>query len=129
LHYLLALSRQLTALSSQAEVGLAGATRAAGADCRARRLRRRVRRGDAAIVDGTAEPSTRPTDPVAATEPQLEELRTLIRTLQGADPDTDWRARAKDLAGVPAEMLTKTGAKMLIEKLQDELAAIVEEGE
>jgi hypothetical protein len=65
----------------------------------------------------------KPADPVAASDSQLEELRTLIRTLQGADADTDWKARAKTLAGVPAEMLTRTGAAMLIEKLQGELAA------
>jgi hypothetical protein len=75
------------------------------------------------IVEGAAEPSARPADPVTATQEQLEEIRTLIRTLQGADSDTDWRARAKEFAGVPAEMLTKTGAAILIEKLQDELAA------
>ena len=78
------------------------------------------------------EPATatgKPADPVAASDSQLEELRALIRTLQGADPDTDWKARAKDLAGVSAEMLTKTGAAMLIEKLQAELAATVEEPE
>jgi hypothetical protein len=75
------------------------------------------------VVDEDAERPARPADPVAATDSQLEEIRTLIRTLQGADPDTDWRARAKELAGVPAEMLTRTGAERLIEKLQGELAA------
>jgi hypothetical protein len=72
-----------------------------------------------------AEP-TSPADPVAASPYQLERIRTSIRTLQGADPEIDWKARAKDLAGVPAEMLTKTGAEMLIEKLQAELAALVD---
>jgi hypothetical protein len=70
-----------------------------------------------------------PVDPVGATAAQLEELRTLIRTLQGADPDTDWKSRAREMAGVSAEMLTKTGAEVLIEKLQGELAATVEEDE
>ena len=68
----------------------------------------------------------KPADPVAASDSQLEELRTLIRTLEGADPETDWKARARNIAGVSAEMLTKTGATMLIEKLQAELAATVE---
>jgi hypothetical protein len=72
----------------------------------------------------------RPADPVAATSEQREELRTLIRTLQGADADTDWKARAREFAGVDADMLTKTGAEMLIEKLQGELEALVDkEGE
>jgi hypothetical protein len=76
------------------------------------------------------EPPTRPADPVAATAEQREELRTLIRTLQGSNADADWRARARELAGVRSEMLTKTGAEMLIEKLQGELAVPVdEEGE
>jgi hypothetical protein len=75
---------------------------------------------------------TSPADPVAATPAQLDELRTLIRTLRGADPETDWKARARDMAGVPAEMLTKTSAEMLIDKLRAKLAALVskdEEGE
>jgi hypothetical protein len=71
----------------------------------------------------------RPADPVAATAEQREELRTLIRTLQGADADTDWKERARELAGVRSEMLTKTGAEMLIGTLQDELAAMVPSGE
>jgi hypothetical protein len=80
------------------------------------------------------EPATtgKPADPVAASDSQLEQIRTLIRTLQGADSETDWKVRAKTLAGVPAEMLTKTGAEMLIEKLQGELEALIskdEEGE
>jgi hypothetical protein len=71
----------------------------------------------------------KPADPVAASDSQLEELRTLIRTLEGADPDTDWKTRAGEIAGVRAELLTKTRAEILIEKLQGELAAIVEEDE
>lgn len=68
-------------------------------------------------------------DPVGATHTQLEEIRTLIRTLDLSDPAIDWRARAREYAGVPPRALTKTGAEVLIEKLQGELAAIVEEGE
>jgi hypothetical protein len=81
-----------------------------------------------------AEPAPRserksPADPVAATRQQLEEIRTLIRTLDGADAAIDWRARAREYAGVPPRALTKTGAEMLIEELQRELAATLEEGE
>jgi hypothetical protein len=72
---------------------------------------------------------TSPADPVAATRPQLEEIRTLIGTLDGADPTIDWRARAREYAGVPPRALTKTGAEMLIESLRGELASLVEEGE
>jgi hypothetical protein len=72
------------------------------------------------------ERAPRPADPVAATDEQLGEISALIRTLQGADPDTDWRARARELAGMPANMLTRVGGEMLIEKLQGELAARME---
>jgi hypothetical protein len=63
----------------------------------------------------------KPADPAAASDSQLDELRTLIRTLEGADPDTDWKSYARKYAGVPQRALTKTGAVMLIEKLQDEV--------
>ena len=62
--------------------------------------------------------------PVAATPKQREEIKTLIRTLDGADPAIDWRARAREYAAVPPRALTKTGAEMLIDKLQAELAAL-----
>jgi hypothetical protein len=70
---------------------------------------------------------TSPADPVAATRAQLEGIRVLIDTLDGADPAIDWRARALEHAGVPSRALTKTGAEMLIEKLQAELAALMPE--
>jgi hypothetical protein len=72
---------------------------------------------------------TRPADPVAPTRKQLEEIRTLIHTLDGADPAVDWRARALEYAGVPSRALTKTGAEMLIEKLRAELAALMPEAD
>jgi hypothetical protein len=66
-----------------------------------------------------------PAAPVAATQAQLEEIVTLIRSLDSADPAIDWRARALEHAGVPARALTRTGATILIEKLQDELAVLM----
>jgi hypothetical protein len=66
-----------------------------------------------------------PADPVAATQDQLEEIRVLIETLDRTDPAIDWRARALEYAGVPSRALTRTGAVMLIEKLQGELAALM----
>jgi hypothetical protein len=80
-------------------------------------------------VDEPATSTGKRADPVAVSDLQLEELRTLIRTLQGADPDTDWKVRAKDLAGVSAEMLTGAGAAMLIEKLQGELETLISKDE
>jgi hypothetical protein len=71
-------------------------------------------------------------DPVGATHTQLEEIKTLIRTLDLSDPAIDWRARAREYAGVSPRALTSTGAVMLIEKLQAELAELVsnhEDGE
>jgi hypothetical protein len=68
---------------------------------------------------------SRPVDPAGATAAQLREVVTLIRTLEVCAPDTDWKARAHVLSGVPANALTKTDAEMLIEKLQGELAAFV----
>jgi hypothetical protein len=70
-----------------------------------------------------------PADPVAATKSQREEIKTLLRTLEHADPAIDWQARAREHAGVPPRALTRAGAEMLIEKLQGELATTLEEDE
>jgi hypothetical protein len=64
---------------------------------------------------------------VEPSQEQWTEIRKLIDALTDADPDTDWVDRARELAGVPSRLLTKTGADLLIEKLRVELAA--EEGE
>jgi hypothetical protein len=71
----------------------------------------------------------KPADPVAASDSQLEQIKTLIRTLDGIDPAIDWRARAREYTGVPPRALTKAGAEMLIEKLQGELAELVSNDE
>jgi hypothetical protein len=74
-----------------------------------------------------AEPeSTRrsPAEPAAATRPQLQEIGALIRTLQECEPDVDWKARAHDLIGAPANMLTKTTAEILAGKLRAELERV-----
>jgi hypothetical protein len=84
------------------------------------------------IADGASaapEPSRSAAAPVEPTREQWAEIETLIRTLQGADPETDWKMRSGELAGARARMLTKTGAEMLIEKLQAELLALVESDE
>jgi hypothetical protein len=80
------------------------------------------------VVD-EPEPATSPADPVAATARQLEEIKVLIDTLDRADPAIDWRARALEHAGVPARMLTYTGAEILVGKLQGELADLMQDGE
>jgi hypothetical protein len=73
-------------------------------------------------ADSEAKPKTSPVDPVQATPEQLTEIRTLLGQLAELDPDTDWVARCREIAGVPARLLTKGGAGYLINKLRDELA-------
>jgi ERF superfamily len=65
-----------------------------------------------------------PAAPVEATPAQLEEIRTLARTLASIDPDTDWSARARELAGVPPRLLTRAVAGGLIDDLRAELARL-----
>jgi hypothetical protein len=65
--------------------------------------------------------------PVGPAPEQWEQIRTLIRTLQEVEPDVDWKQRSGELAGQPARLLTKTGAAMLIERLQAELGALMPE--
>ena len=68
-------------------------------------------------------------DPMA-TDEQNAAIKTLLRTLEHADPAIDWPARAREYAGVPGRLLTKTGAEMLLEKLRGELAELAStEGE
>jgi hypothetical protein len=55
---------------------------------------------------------------VRPTREQAERLRALIVQLEQRDPDTDWRGRARQLAGVPAELLTRTVADTLIRELE-----------
>jgi hypothetical protein len=66
----------------------------------------------------------RRSNPVEGAEPsaeQLEEIRTLVRTLARIDRDTDWSQRCRELAGAPARYLTHGGANLLIVKLRAEL--------
>jgi hypothetical protein len=58
---------------------------------------------------------------------QLEEIKTLVRTLASIDPETDWLARCRDIAGVPARLLTRGGAGYLIDKLRAKLARLNDE--
>jgi hypothetical protein len=67
-----------------------------------------------------SEPSS-PVAPAAATRDQLREIGNLIATLDDFDPDTDWKARAQEMAGVPARMLTQASARVLIGRLVKEI--------
>jgi hypothetical protein len=59
--------------------------------------------------------------PVAAkpTPEQVRRMRELLAQLAEHNPDVDWPATARELAGVPGDMLTRTGANALIERLRD----------
>jgi hypothetical protein len=70
--------------------------------------------------------------PVAPAEPSAEqwaEIKTLLRSLEHADPAIDWPARCVEISGVPGRLLTRVGAERLIEKLRAELAALMPEEE
>jgi hypothetical protein len=65
-----------------------------------------------------------PAAPVNMTPEQSAEIAVLLRTLDGIDPGTDWKARCVEITGTPARMLTRTGAVILIEKLRAEVQAL-----
>jgi hypothetical protein len=79
----------------------------------------------AVVIDAPKRES--PVAPAQATREQLDEISSLLDRLAELDPDTDWRERAQELAGVPARMLTKGGANLLLDKLRDELARLDDE--
>jgi hypothetical protein len=52
--------------------------------------------------------------------PTEEQVAKLLRLLEGLDavwPEVDWKARAKEIAGVSGDMLTKTTMEQLLHKL------------
>jgi hypothetical protein len=76
-----------------------------------------------------------PTEPAPAAEPargkipaehrptreQNVRIGELMVKLSKQDPDTDWRVKTRELAGVPGDMLTKTLADRLIRELETNL--------
>jgi hypothetical protein len=56
-------------------------------------------------------------DAAKPTREQNQRLRALLDELRELEPDTDWSARAQELAGVPGNLLTRGGAAILIDKL------------
>ena len=52
------------------------------------------------------------------TREQLAQIHELIGQLTGQMPDVDWRARARELAGCPADQLTRDRADRLIHDLK-----------
>lgn len=67
-------------------------------------------------------PATLPPE-VQPTQAQLEQLKALIAQLNARDPDTDWRAKAAELAGAPARLMTRGVADILIRQLEQEAGA------
>jgi hypothetical protein len=60
-------------------------------------------------------------DAVKPTDKQLEEIKTLLRTLHAIDPARDWRAFCVQVTGAPWTHTTRTMAGMLVDRLQEEL--------
>jgi len=55
------------------------------------------------------------------TREQEARIFELLTELEEAAPDTDWKAKARQLARMPYELLTRTTATALIEGLEAEL--------
>jgi hypothetical protein len=66
-------------------------------------------------------------DAIKPTRDQLDEIKTLIRSLDKIDPGTDWRARCVEITGAPWDHATTTMAESLIEKLKLELLETMSE--
>jgi hypothetical protein len=65
-----------------------------------------------------------PFAPAGATREQQQRIRELIRLLADREPKIDWKARAQDLAGVPASMLSGRTAALLIHALETEIESL-----
>jgi hypothetical protein len=59
------------------------------------------------------------------TREQLDQLAALLRSLQQIDPETDWKARCREIIVVPKEQMTPAVADNLIRQLQVHLAELV----
>jgi hypothetical protein len=67
---------------------------------------------------GPIPPEDRPT------EDQARQIKTLLLRLDQIDPDTDWAAKAREIAGVHYDLLTKTTINRVIEALEATIAHI-----
>ena len=64
-------------------------------------------------------------DAVTPTDEQTAELRRILAELAELRPEVNWAARAREIAGVPGDMLTRTGAEILLGKLDEQLEELV----
>jgi hypothetical protein len=83
------------------------------------------------VVDAKAAGAeARKRDPIPAaikpTAEQKAELRCLLGDLATANPDVDWTRLAREIAGVPGNMLTATTMDVLLGKLRAELDELEE---
>jgi hypothetical protein len=62
-----------------------------------------------------------PPDP-RPTREQMARISQLLIELAQHDPGTDWKAEARKIAGVPGDMLTRTVADELIDRLEQEVS-------
>jgi hypothetical protein len=72
-----------------------------------------------------AEPAKPPTAPVQPTPAQTAEVKTLLHTLEMADPAIDWPGRAREIAKVEWKLLTRSQVAHVIDELRAELAALM----
>jgi hypothetical protein len=63
-------------------------------------------------------------DAIKPTAVQVAELRRLLNELAAAIPGVDWKTRAREIAGVPGDMVTATTMEVLLDKLDEELAEV-----
>jgi hypothetical protein len=73
-----------------------------------------------------SKPRTSKVAPVEAKPEQITEIIGLITRLTELRPETDWKARARQITGGPPEMMTITIANMLIGKLEESVKAAEE---
>lgn len=73
------------------------------------------------VIDSEPRQATKIPDQIKPTSDQLAELKRLFTELDALDPGTDWTARAREIAGVPGDMLTHARAQILLGKLAREL--------
>jgi hypothetical protein len=66
-------------------------------------------------------PANTPPPAKRASHEQLTRIGVLLSDLARHDPNTDWRAKARDLAGVPADTVTIAVADELIRRLEAEM--------
>jgi hypothetical protein len=62
--------------------------------------------------------------PIEATGEQLQRIGELLLLLSERQPAIDWKARARALSGVRADMLTQATAQLLVENLEVELESL-----